>query len=141
MQNSPLQLERQFISAIHLDANLAAEGTPVVTWQINCSVAVSGHNTDPLRWKVDLAVEFHTPDKSKSPYTGSIKLTGLFAVTDDYPKERVRYLVETNGPSILYGSAREMFANLTARGPLPMVMLPTQSFYNPKPEQSVQKSK
>jgi len=37
-------------------------------------------------------------------------------------------VVRTNGPSMLYGVAREMARDLTARGPFPPQVLPSVSF-------------
>jgi preprotein translocase subunit SecB len=132
MKNSPLQLERIFLTAVHLDAKPEAKAPPGIDWRVSSDVTVASHATDPLRWKVGLTVNLTCVDAANAPYNGSVSFTGLFAVADSYPKDKVRFLVETNGPSVLYGAAREMFANLTARGPWPMVQLPTQSFYKPQ---------
>jgi preprotein translocase subunit SecB len=131
MKNSPLQLERIFLTAVHLDAKPEANVPPAIDWRVSSDVAVASHATDPLRWKVGLTVNLTCVDAANAPYNGSVSFTGLFAVADSYPKDKVRFIVETNGPSVLYGAAREMFANLTARGPWPAVYLPTQSFYTP----------
>jgi len=41
---------------------------------------------------------------------------------------------EPNGPALLYGAAREMLCNLTARGPWPVVCLHSVTFVEPKKE-------
>jgi preprotein translocase subunit SecB len=129
MKNSPLQLEQYCVTAVHLDANPEAPVKDQVQWSISTKSDLATHRDDPRRWKVDLTVSFHSVDEANSPYTGTVSFVGFFAVEKTYPEEKVRMLVETNAPSVLFGSAREMVANLTARGPWPMVMLPTQSFY------------
>lgn len=138
MKNSPLQLEAYYLTAIHLDCDENAQiKESQVTWQIESAVTLAGHKDDPRRWKVDLTVKFKPAQGDTKPYTGSISFTGYFAVDAAYANDKVKFLVETNGPSVLFGAAREMISNLTARGPWPMVVLPTQSFYKPsaKPEE------
>jgi preprotein translocase subunit SecB len=133
MKNSPLQLERHYVTAIHLDAHTGAQVQDAVELNIDSKVALATHKGDPRRWRVELTVSFQCPDEANSPYKGSISFTGHFSVAASYAAEKVQMLVETNGPSVLYGAVREMLANLTARGPWPMVMLPTQSFYRNQP--------
>lgn len=135
MKNSPLQLENYYLTAVHLDCDDKAqvkEGQ--ITWQVETAVTLAGHKEDPRRWKVDLTVKFKPAQGNAKPYEGSISFTGFFAVDATYPSDKVKFLVETNGPSVLFGAVREMCSNLTARGPWPMVLLPTQSFYTPPPK-------
>ena len=129
MKNSPLQLEHYCVTAVHLDANLDAKVPEKIEWRINSKCDFATHRDDSRRWKVDLTISFHAADEATGPYKGSVSFIGFFAVDDTYSEEKVKLLVETNGPSVLFGSVREMVANLTARGPWPMVLLPTQSFY------------
>ncbi len=130
MKNSPLQLDQHCLTAVHLDACVDSQVKDQVKWRIDCKVGTAIHKDDPRKWKVDLTVEFKSEDEAFQPYKGSCSFTGFFTVDAAYPEDKVKMLVETNAPSILYGSIREMCCNLTARGPWPMVMLPTQSFYN-----------
>jgi preprotein translocase subunit SecB len=129
MKNSPLLLEQYCVTAVKLDANVTAKPKDSVDWHIQSKVELATHKDDPRRWKVDLTVTFCGTDEANSPYKGSVSFTGLFAVDKSYPDGKVRFLVETNAPSVLFGAVRETVANLTARGPWPMVTLPTQSFY------------
>ena len=134
MKNSPLQLEHYCVTAVHLDAKLDAKVPEKIEWRINSTCDFATHRDAPRRWKVDLAITFHAVDEVNSPYRGNISFVGFFAVDDTYSEDKVRLLVETNGPSVLFGAIREMVANLTARGPWPMVLLPTQSFYKGAPQ-------
>lgn len=129
MKNSPLQLEQYCVTAVHLDAKLDAKAPEKIEWRINSKCDFATHRDEPRRWKVDLAISFHAVDEANSPYRGNLSFIGFFTVDNAYPEDKVKLLVETNGPSVLFGAVREMVANLTARGPWPMVLLPTQSFY------------
>ena len=135
MKNSPLQLEHYCVNAVHLDANLDAKVAEKLEWRIDAKYDLATHRDDSLRWKVDLMISFHATEEAKSPYKGTLSFVGFFAVDASYPKDKVQFLVETNGPSVLFGAVREMVANITARGPWPMVLLPTQSFYQSRANQ------
>jgi preprotein translocase subunit SecB len=135
MKNSPLQLEAYYLTAVHLDSNENAQVKDgQIAWSVESVVSIAEHKQDPRRWKVGLLVKFKPAEGDVKPYEGSASFTGFFAVDTTYPDEKMKMLVETNAPSVLYGAAREMFSNLTARGPWPMVMLPTKSFYPVKPK-------
>ena len=130
MKNSPLLLERYYLNSVHLESDDSLQLKDVPAMVLTSTVGLAGHKEDTRRWKVMLTVDFKPEDAAVVPYKGSISFTGFFAVDPTYNPDKVKFLVETNGPSVLFGAVREMCANLTARGPWPMVMLPTQSFYN-----------
>jgi len=49
-----------------------------------------------------------------------------------YPAEKRAQLVQVTGASLAYGMAREVIANLTARGPHGTFLLPSISFLETK---------
>src|ERR1017187_10378335 len=167
MKNSPLQLERYYLTELHYEANDALQLNAMPELTLESVVGIGRHNEDVRRFKVQLKVSFWpvTPDSipqkgsvtfagffavdpaypvEKVPMLGALVSTsmgtfstgyaGFFAVDPAYPVEKVPMLVETNAPSVLYGAAREMFCNLTARGPWGMVALPSQSLYKSAPK-------
>jgi preprotein translocase subunit SecB len=141
MKNSPLQLEAYYLAAVHLDSDENAQiKDGQITWTVESVVNIAEHKQDPRRWKVDLVVKFKPAKGDVKPYEGSASFIGFFAVDPAYPDAKMKKLVETNAPSVLYGAARELFSNLTARGPWPMVMLPTKSFYPAAPAQPAAQS-
>jgi preprotein translocase subunit SecB len=127
MTNSPLLLENHFLTKVELHAtraeNVAKE------FDITCRPFVSRQEGEALRWNVVLRVEIKS-QKNAAPaaYEGKIEFFGTFSVDPAFPEERRDQLVRVNGSSILYGAVRELVANLTARGPYPMVRLPSISF-------------
>jgi len=58
---------------------------------------------------------------------GSFEIVGFFAVAPTFEGDPDR-LVQISGTSLLYCAVREMVCNLTARGPWPMLCLPTLNF-------------
>lgn len=129
MNLSPLQLSRQVLTKLNVEATPG--GDPNVGPDVATIVDASPNKDNPREWFVGLYVELKTPADKKASYTGHIQLVGVFRINDQWPAEKMEMLVRVNGSSVLYGAARELVANLTARGPWPMVMLPTLSFVSP----------
>ncbi|MBI5688310.1 MAG: protein-export chaperone SecB [Verrucomicrobia bacterium] len=137
MKLSPLQLSRQVLTKLNIEA--IHDGDPNVGPDVATTVDANPTKDNPREWIVFLNVELKSPAGKKASYTGHIDLVGLFRINDQWPAEKIEKLVRVNGPSILYGAARELVANLTARGPWPMVMLPTLSFFTPANEPAPQR--
>jgi len=134
MKNSPLQLERYYVTELHYEANDAVQLKNMPELSLESGVGIGRHNEDERRFKVQLKVSFWPVTPDLIPQKGSVTFMGFFAVDPAYPIEKAPMLVETNAPSVLYGAAREIFCNLTARGPWGMVTLPSQSFYKSAPQ-------
>jgi preprotein translocase subunit SecB len=133
----PLQLDRYFLTSFRLDAApwpdaMAQLEGNAVTWQVKTMTAAANHVANPARWKLELKVDVSAHGEGLSPYKANVSFTGFFTVAGDYPQEKAQQLVQTTGGSILYGAIREMLANVTARGPWPMLTLPTVSFFPAK---------
>jgi len=93
------------------------------------------------RWQVQLSIrQAAGPDKN-APYNFRLVLFGAFEVIDDFPAEHERRLIETNAPSILMGSAREVLRAAMSSGPYAAMLLPTWSFYHPEKAAPDKKSK
>jgi len=129
MKNSPLQLERYYLTELHFETNDALQIKEMPELTLESAVGIGRHNNDERRYKVQLKVNFQPVSPELVHHKGSVTFVGFFAVVPEYPLEKVLMLVETNAPSVLYGAAREMFCTITARGPWGMVTLPSQSFY------------
>ncbi len=128
MKLSPLQLERSYVSRIHLDASRETKLARSVT--VTTTTQCARHSEDPRRWMVTLNVVLKAkPEEAgAAPYTGEIDAVGFFAVDAGVPEGDVSRLVVVNGPAVLYGMVREMVASLTARGPHRPLTLPTVTF-------------
>ncbi len=135
MKNSPLQLERYYLTEAHFESNDALPLTEMPELNLESVVGIARNHDDDRRFKVQLKVNIAPVSPDVVHQKGSVTFTGFFAVDPAYPLEKVQMLVDANAPAVLYGAAREMFCNLTARGPWATVTLPTKSFYksDPKP--------
>jgi preprotein translocase subunit SecB len=130
MNPSPMQLERHFFTKVHVDAH--RDGDESVKGVLSAEVELARAENNPRRFQVTLRLKLLPAADTKPRYTGEIHVIGLVSVAAKWPKDRVLPLVEANGPALLYGAAREMLCNVTARGPWPMHCLHSVSFVNAK---------
>ncbi len=141
MRISDLKLERCFFSKINVEA------APAGISHSKKGIFETSTEIVPVKekehsWQVTLTVRLASVTGSEpSPYVGELKVVGIFQVAPEYPAEKKDILVSVNGPAVLYGMAREMISNITARGPYPMICLPTVTFIDQYPQQTPKSSK
>jgi preprotein translocase subunit SecB len=130
MKTSPLQLNDAFIGQVSIkpsDRPLAAiQPTDI---RVDATPSYARHTENPLRWTVQLSVKFGAEEEKSIPYDGSIECEGYFTIVESaLPEEKQRKLVAVNGATILYSTASEVIATLTARGRHGKFLLPSVSF-------------
>lgn len=87
----------------------------------------------PDMWQMALTLR-HTPaEKSNAPYSFRLVMVGIFESAKEIPEEAVERVVRGNGASMLMGAAREYMRIVTSAGPFGAILLPTVSFFQPKP--------
>jgi preprotein translocase subunit SecB len=126
MSNSALLLDRYFFVKTLLEAQSKADLKAINS--IETSVELSKAEGKPRDYLISLTVRLLPHEESQPCYLGEFVVMGFFKVHPDYPAEKCDKLVSVNGASILYGVVREMAANLTARGPWPMLTLVAMNF-------------
>lgn len=127
MKPSSLQLNHCTVDAVSLRACEAGQ----IGHQVNVTTNTnySRSQTDPAQWLINLEVIIKTPaDQPPAPYEGQIAVTGIFTVLGSLAEEQLLKLIAVSGPSILYGTARETFAMLSARGKNGVLLIPSVSF-------------
>lgn len=124
---SALQLERHFFSRIELKSK--GDGKPECTARVRATVGVAQATDNPRRFQLSLSVVIDQNPDTRVPvtYEGSTEVVGFFTVNDSYSEDPLR-LVSVSGASMLYAAARELFCNLTSRGPFQMLTLPMSAF-------------
>jgi preprotein translocase subunit SecB len=135
MHPSPLRLDRHFFTKVHLDAH--PDANPETKGEIHTEVDLAVASDDPRSYQLTLRLKLLSPPDKKAPYTAEVHVVGFVHVTDGWPDPGVQQLVQVNGPALLYGAAREMLCNLTARGPWPMLCLHSVTFVEPKAPQQL----
>ncbi len=132
MKIASLQLEWYFISDLHLTANKEfdqSKAAEIKYENLTVDVACTADKDDNRKWQVTVRVKHQGSADTNSPYTFSLEMIGFARVAKTYPDQSVEKLVRTNGPSMLFGVAREVLRDLTSRGPHVTVFLPSVSFY------------
>jgi preprotein translocase subunit SecB len=136
MKNSPLQLEHYFISDLHFAVNPMFDTSKVAEMKHELffvEFTPTQDTSDPLKWQIALRLRHQADSSANAAYSFSLELIGFFAVDKEFPENSKDRLVKTNGPSILYGVAREIIRSLTSSGPHPGVLIPSVSFYESPP--------
>ena len=109
--------------------NAAKSDNASQEFSVSTSATVAHNQKDPTDYLVGLEVKIESARKGvRAIYEGKVEFLGQFQVSDSLPEEKRLRAVTVNGASILYGAVREMVANVTARGPHPMITLPSLSF-------------
>lgn len=129
MSQSALQLERYFFSKISIEASKQIQNLSQIGAETR--VETARNHSDQNRYLLSLTVTLTPPQNAPASYRGEVQVLGFFLVQPDVPRDKQEKLVSVTGASILYGAAREMIANVTARGPWPAVTLPWLNFSRP----------
>ena len=125
---SPLRLENYFFTKIALDICPEVCDDPG-EGRLDANCDCQNHESECAKWMVNLKVRQVADNERGCPvYTFDMQVVGFFEVDAGYPAEKAEQMVRANGPAVLYGTIREMVATLTARGPFPMVTLPSVTF-------------
>ncbi len=131
MKLSPLQLLEYFVAEFHYNINTrfdAKKGLELKPEELHAIPQCDKHGPNPREWTVALEVKYQPAAETNTPYIFSLTLVGVFKVAETFDETKVELLVRTNGASMLYGIARELVREQTARGPDGPLILPTASF-------------
>lgn len=135
MKSAALQLRRYFVTDLGVTANRQHEpGKPMTLSDENLVVKQDflPQQDDPRRWQVTLRIQQQGGPSTNTPYSFTIELVGFFSVANNYPEEKVEWMVRTNAVSVLYSTAREVLRGAMSQGPFCPLLLPTVSFYTPE---------
>src|SRR5688572_28669735 len=136
MKLSPLQLLDYFVAEFHFTLNSKFDATKELQNKLDQLEAIprcDKHADNPLKWTVVLELRYQPAVETNTRYLFSLRLVGVFLVSEEFHKPSVERLVQTNGPSVLYSIARELVREQTARGPDGPFILPTASFVTAPP--------
>lgn len=153
MIQASLQLQDYWVNSIQVSANNAFEpGKPI---DVDLSaIEVDSHvelfksdNAEEAgtAWMVFLEISQSTPEGKNIPYEFKLDITGLVAAHPALKAEQLERAIQVNGPSMLFGAAREILRAATGRGPYAAVIIPSTNFFqrlpakeslpaNPQPE-------
>jgi preprotein translocase subunit SecB len=98
-------------------------------------------HADEPRWAVTLSLRLEPVEEKNIPYRLSIDMVGLVTAIAQNVDETIRHAVEVNGPSMLFGAAREILRDATARGPHGPILIPSASFFTAPPSAAMPATK
>lgn len=129
MKYHPLQLKQVFIREVVSKPAATSNFAKTIDLTVN---PVFGRGTDdPGQWQVAVDVIFQAGKGESDPlqYSGHIEVMGIFRMDPTgMDEKRILQTVAVNATTMLYSTARETLANLTARGPHGAYLLPTITF-------------
>lgn len=134
MKASSLQLESSAVTRLHIEATKDLKGvdpaerfTAFGEADLGSTVEISADADTPHRHVVRLQVRLPGSEVQATPYAIDIEIYGIFHCHGpDHQHDET--LLAVNAPAVLYGSVRELVMSATARGPYPMMVLPTVNF-------------
>jgi preprotein translocase subunit SecB len=142
MTLAPLQLLDYWVSFIQVRANdqfQLGENTVLDNDYLSIEAEVTANEGDQSEengtfWVVGLRIEQEIPDGENIPYAFTLEISGLVAAHPSMTGEKLERAIQVNGPSLLFGAAREILRAATGRGPFPPVIIPSTNFFQRLPE-------
>lgn len=136
---SPIELDRYYVSdqAFTARSTFSSEQaikTRVEEYTVSHQVLRLSHDENE-QWEVTVSIKHQPALETNFPYDFRLSIVGIFRCTvADAKPEFVERIMKINAASILYGMAREIIRANTERGPWSGIVIPTFSFYEPKPK-------
>jgi preprotein translocase subunit SecB len=137
MKLSPIQLLDYHVTSLSVEACASFKRDKPMDLDpadlsVNAQTKLLDDGDEP-RWAVRLTLR-HEPMEGKNiPYRLSIDMVGLVTAVAKKADDTINHAVEVNGPSMLFGAAREILRDATARGPHGPVIIPSASFFTAPP--------
>ncbi|HTI70750.1 MAG TPA: hypothetical protein VMF06_12340 [Candidatus Limnocylindria bacterium] len=131
MKISPLQLREYYVTEFHFTLNSGFRSDHEL--QLKADELIAGTDCkrvsdNPRQWVVTLELRYQPAAETNTPYIFSLGLVGMFEISPKFDEGKIDRLIQTNGPSVLFGIGREIIREQTARGPEGPFILPSASF-------------
>lgn len=133
MKLAPLQLTDYFVHSLRVEALVdydpaKEQDLDIASLQVteNCFRSNGDH---PNRFAIDLVIKQDSLERKNLPYAYELHMVGFIEVCPGFPEDKLQRAVETNGPSMLFGAAREILRAATGRGPYGPVLIPSTTFF------------
>ena len=137
MIQAPLQLRDYWVDFIQVKANHVFKHQLAPDFDISTIELLS--DVKPLEvenpkesgtaWMVNLRIQQKIPKGKNIPYEFALDITGVVAAHPSLDGEKLERAIEVNGPSMLFGAAREILRDATGRGPYAPVIIPSTNFF------------
>lgn len=136
--DSPLKLESYHFLNFQCHASQQENADGALQLTTKREVYFSEEN--PRKADVVLTITYSPAEEENvTTYQGEITVSGRFEIIEGFAEGKREALIRVTASSILYGAARELLANFTARSVHGVLSLPSISFRNPKQQESDKK--
>ena len=139
---SPLELERYFVSDQAVTARNVFSPEKEIETRVeeysvsNEAIRLPATEDQPGKWQVTVHIKHQPATETNFPYDFRLTIVGIFkCLTEKADPAHIERLMKINGSSMLYGMSREIIRANTERGPWNGIVIPTYSFYEPKPSE------
>lgn len=139
---SPLELERYFVSDQAVTARNVFSPEKEIETRVeeysvsNEAIRLPAAEDQPEKWQVTVHIKHQPTMETNFPYDFRLTIVGIFqCLIEKADPAHIERLMKINGSSMLYGMSREIIRANTERGPWNGIVIPTYSFYEPKPSE------
>lgn len=141
MIQAPLQLQDYWVDHIEVRTNQAYDAKKSADLQLDSieiqsdvrQLKAESPETCGTGWLVRLEIQQTIPEGRNVPYEFSLDITGVVAAHPSLQGDQLERAIEVNGPSMLFGAAREIIRAATGRGPFAPVIIPSTNFFQRLP--------
>jgi preprotein translocase subunit SecB len=137
MKAAQIQLTNYFVSELQFVANRDFKPdspSTVATDELQVAHQALANADNNRKWQITLRVALNASPESNSPYSFLLEMIGFIDVADSVSDDRIERFARINGTSIIFAAAREIIKAATSRGPYKPLLLPTVTFWEPKPQ-------
>jgi len=133
MELAPLQLTDYFVHSIRVDAAPDFDSSRETDLDIDAlhveQTCIRSGTEEDNRYALQMGIRQDLVPGKNIPYSYEIQLVGFITAHPAFPKDKLQRAVEVNGPSMLFGAAREILRAATGRGPYGQVLIPSTTFF------------
>jgi len=134
---APLQLTDYWLDSVQMHTNpdfnpLEHADLEIDAMEVDADVKLIESEGPPeagTTWMVSLGIRQTIPAGKNIPYEFALQMHGVVAAHPSLTGETLERAVQVNGPSMLFGAAREILRAATGRGPFAPVIIPSTNFF------------
>jgi preprotein translocase subunit SecB len=143
MDLAPIQLTDYFVHSLNVEALPSYDTSQAAELDIEAlTVEAKCFQPDdqaPRHFGIDLVIKQAALESKNLPYSYELHMIGFIEVMPNVPQEAIKRIAEINGPTMLFGAAREILRAATGRGPYGPVLIPSTTFYKAPPAKKTAK--
>lgn len=137
MKLAPFQLTDYYVTSLTVAANQDFDPKAESGLSLDTLTVVPRSQPDkdnPRKWIVEISITQEIPEGKNIPYRFELEMIGFVDVSPGWPEDQIAHHVGCNGPSMLFGAAREIIRAATGRGPFGPMLIPSTTFFSPPPK-------